>query len=129
PGQMVQASAVRAAQNDAVIGPRQDQQRERCDQQQQGDAVEITRPAWQMVERRLEDAAELKADQDLDAEHQHARFVERNLDLLAEIHGGETAIGTKSSRACVRMSVPRAPHDLTRMRLLTWAARSSFVGA
>src|SRR5690348_11233553 len=48
--------------------------------------MEIARVGWQFVESVLEDCAELEPDENLSAEDENARLVQRRLHLLAEFH-------------------------------------------
>jgi hypothetical protein len=49
-------------------------------------AVEVARVRRQCLEAVLEDAAELKSEQNLRAQDEYARLVQRRLDLLAKLH-------------------------------------------
>src|SRR5215469_13767836 len=42
--------------------------------------------AWKLVVAIVENSAKLEAEEDLRTEDQHARLVERNFDLLCELH-------------------------------------------
>src|SRR5438552_15804025 len=80
-----------------MIRPRKNQQAEGADHQEECHTVEVTRPVRQGVERILKDAAKLKSNENLGAEHQHAGLVQRNFQFLAQLHKLKTRPGRKGS--------------------------------
>src|SRR5438477_13006980 len=80
-----------------MIRPRKNQQAEGADHQEECHTIEVTRPVRQGVERILKDAAKLKSNENLGAEHQHAGLVQRNFQFLAQLHKLKTRPGRKGS--------------------------------
>jgi hypothetical protein len=78
----VKRAAVLAFLDDPVIGAGGDQQRDHGDHQKKRQRVELARIRRQRFEAVLENAAQLKTEQDLPAKDQHARLVEPDLDLV-----------------------------------------------
>jgi hypothetical protein len=69
-----------------VVGARQNQQRERQDHQKKSNSIQVARGRWQFAVKVLKHAAKLEANQDLRPENKHARLIERDLELLGNLH-------------------------------------------
>ncbi len=80
------SAAVFAAGDDPVVQGGGNQQRHRAQHEDERHPVQITRMRRQPVVAILEDASELEADENLRAEDENARLVQRRLRLLAEVH-------------------------------------------
>ena len=88
----MEATAVAALLDDAVIGTRHDQQRDRDDHQPEPRAVEVARIGRHPLEALAEGAAQLETEQDLRPEDQHPGLVEGQLCLSRKVHPGASVM-------------------------------------
>jgi hypothetical protein len=84
-----------------VEGRGHEQQRERDQQRRQRQPQQSPRVPRQMLESGAEGAMELEPQQDLRAEHEHARLVQRVPDLVLERrHGADSERLSATGRSC-----------------------------
>ena len=89
-GGAVQTLGILAALDQPMLHRRRDQKADGGRHEKITARVQRAADRRDLLERVLEHAVELKAEENLAAEDQEARFIERRLDLVLERHGPVT---------------------------------------